>query len=108
LRARLSKVEVAALLVRSTWNQNGNFNPTFAAARLYCILQVLDFVCYPFTRASTPSVDLDIEGVAPSISTLFLRSTWNQQGNCGPILATVRLYCTLLSIYTYVHSSGRC
>jgi hypothetical protein len=45
----------------------------------------------------------------------FFRTTWNQDGNCIPILATLCLYCILqlaifafCPIYLRVHSLGRC
>jgi hypothetical protein len=52
----------------------------------------------------------------PSIPILvFFRTTWNQDGNCIPILATLCLYCILqlaifafCPIYLRVHSLGRC
>jgi hypothetical protein len=60
--------------------------------RLYRILQLDVFVFCPFTRTSSRPVDAGIQEILPSIITLHFRSTRNQRGNCGPILATVRLY----------------
>jgi hypothetical protein len=44
----------------------------------------------------------------PSFPTLFFRSTWNEDGNCGPILTTVRLYCILqLDTVISCYGAGR-
>jgi hypothetical protein len=84
-------ISVRALKFRFTWNQRGNCSPILPTVRLYRIFQVDVFVFYPFTITSIPPVDAGIQG-RPSVTTLSFRSTRNQRGNCGPILATVRLY----------------
>jgi hypothetical protein len=48
--------------------------------RLYRILQLDVFVCYPFTRTCRRRVDVEDRGI-----TLKFRSTWNERGNCSPI-----------------------
>jgi hypothetical protein len=84
-----------ALFFRSIWKQRRNFLPILATVRFYCILQRGVFVWCPATFASTCSVDAGIQAINPSTMTLYTRSTRNQRGNCGPILATVRFYCIL-------------
>jgi hypothetical protein len=75
----------------STRNQRGNCTPILATVRLNCILQLAVFDCCPFTRTFIFSVDARVQDIMPSVTTLFIRSTRNQSGNCRPVLATVRL-----------------
>jgi hypothetical protein len=81
------------LVTRSTKNQRGNRTPILATVRLYRVLQLAVFVFCPFTRTSIRPVDVRIQDTAPSHIRLMSRSTWDQNGNCGPILGTVSLYC---------------
>jgi hypothetical protein len=70
--------------------------PILATVRLYCIRQLAVFAFCPFTHTFIRSpVNAGIQETIPSIITPLFRSTWNQSGNCGPILATVRLYCII-------------
>jgi hypothetical protein len=46
-------------------------------------------------RPSFTTVDAGIQDLTPSVMTLCLRSTRDQRGNWGPIIAPVRLYCML-------------
>jgi hypothetical protein len=47
------------------------------------------------SRTPIRLVNAGIQDIVPSGRTLHFRSTRNQRGNCCPILATMRLYCTL-------------
>jgi hypothetical protein len=84
---------LATLYFRSTRNQCGNCSPILATVRLYRILQLTVFYWCPFTRTFIRSADAGIQGMMPSVATLYFRSTWNQRGNGKPIFATVHLYC---------------
>jgi hypothetical protein len=98
----------ATLISRSTRNQHGNGTPILATMRLYRLLQLAIFVFCPFTRTFIHPVDAGIQDIVPSLITLYLRSTRNEHGNCGPILATVclnRIYSLLSS--SAVHLSVR-
>jgi hypothetical protein len=54
------------------------------------------------TRTSSRQGDAGIQGIIPSIPTLLCRSTRNQCGSFGPILAIVRLYCILqLAVFVF-------
>jgi hypothetical protein len=77
---------------RSTRNQRGNCGLILAAVHLYRILQLTVFNRCPFTLASTCSVDVGMQDIMPSMTTLYFRSTRNQRGNYDPIFATVCLY----------------
>jgi hypothetical protein len=79
--------------------------------RLYCIPQLSVFEFVPFTRTSIHPVDVGIQVIFPSATALTCRSTRNQR--CGPILATVRVYCILQLAVPFnqsilVHWTGRC
>jgi hypothetical protein len=89
---------------RSTQNDEGNRDLIFATVRLYSILQLAVFIFYPFTRTFIRPVDGGIQGMMPSCQILTSRSTRNQHGDCGPILATVRLY-RILQFAVFVFSS---
>jgi hypothetical protein len=80
------------LISRSTWNQRGNCSLILATVHSYCILQFAVFIFCPCTRTSSRQGDAGIQGILPSVITLFLRSTWDQRGNSIPILATVYLH----------------
>jgi hypothetical protein len=80
------------LVCRSTRNQHGNYTPCIATVRFYCIIQLVVFVFCPFSRSSSHLVDTGIQERIPSMPALYWLSTWNQCGNCIPILAKVR-YC---------------
>jgi hypothetical protein len=87
---------VTTLTSRSTRDQRGNCTKTLATVHFHCILQLDVFVFWPCTRASSHWVDVGIiQGILPSVITLFLRSTRNQRGNSIPIIATLRSYCIL-------------
>jgi hypothetical protein len=66
-----------ALTIRSTRNQRGNCDPITATVRFYCILQLGDFGCCPFTRTSNRLGNVGIQDNTPSVTTLFSRSTRN-------------------------------
>jgi hypothetical protein len=88
--------------LRSTRDQRGNCDPVIVTARFHCILQLAVFVFCPFTRTSSAQGDAWIQGIMSSAPTLFFRSTWNEHGNCGPILVTVHLYRILqLAVFVF-------
>jgi hypothetical protein len=73
-----------------TWNQRG---PILATVRFYRSIQLGSSVYLPVRPVTFKNlVDAEIQGIMPPVLTLHFRSTWNQRGNCGPILATVHLY----------------
>jgi hypothetical protein len=69
---------------RSTRNQRGYCCPILVAVPLYRILQLAVFDCCPFTLASTVRGATGIQGIMPSITTLFFRLTWNQRAAIAP------------------------
>jgi hypothetical protein len=80
------------LFSRLTRDVHGNCDPILATVRLYRTLQLDGFIFWSFTLTSTRSAEAGIQVFLPSIPTLKSRSTRNQCGNYGPILATVPLY----------------
>jgi hypothetical protein len=80
------------LYFRSTVKQRDNCDPIHVTVRLYRILQFAVFIFCRFTRTSSRPVDTAIQAIMPPITTLLFRSARNQRGNCGPILAAMRLY----------------
>jgi ribosomal protein L34E len=96
------------LMFRSTRNQCGDCGPILATVRLYRILQLDVFLFCPFARTTICPVEARIQDILPSIQTLFCRSTRNQCGDCGKILATVRLYCILqLDVFVFCPSTRK-
>jgi hypothetical protein len=83
---------IAALFFRSTGNQRGNILPILATVRSYRLLQLPVFECCPTTRTCCRRVDVEVQSIMPSIAALVPRSTWDQRGNCLPIIGTVRWY----------------
>jgi hypothetical protein len=83
------------LFVRSGISVAIACTPILATLRLYRVRELAAFVFCPITRTFLRSVDLWIQGITASAHTHRSRSTWNQRGNCGLILATVRWYRSL-------------
>jgi hypothetical protein len=71
---------VMALSFRSTRNQRGNCSPILATVRLYCILQLVVFIFCPYPNTFSRQADVGIQGIMPSVTTLFFCSTRNQRG----------------------------
>jgi hypothetical protein len=92
---------LATLYFRSTRNQQGNCLPILVTLRWYRILQLLVFVCCPFTRACRRPVDARFQVLMPSVATRCFCSTWDQLGNCLPILVTLRYY-RILQLLVFV------
>jgi hypothetical protein len=65
----------------STRNERGDCTSILATVRLYCIFQFAVFDFLPFTHTLISPVDAGIQGILPSVTTLKLRSTWNQRSN---------------------------
>jgi hypothetical protein len=58
---------------------------------LYRIFQLAVYFFRSFTPTPTRSVDdVAFQDIMPSGTTLQMRSTRDQRGNCSPIFATVR------------------
>jgi hypothetical protein len=74
---------VPTLLFCSTRNQRRNCTPVLATVRFDCLLQLDEFAFCPFARI--PSRSVGIEAITPSTTTLSIRSTQNERGNCNPI-----------------------
>jgi hypothetical protein len=97
---------VMTLMSRSTWIQRDDCGPILTAVHFYRIPQLEVFVFCPFTRLTQRSIrngDASSQGIAPSVTTLFFRSTWNQHGNFGPISSRVHL-CGSLQLDVFVFS----
>jgi hypothetical protein len=77
---------------RSTWHERCNCIQILAIVHLYRILQLDVFVGCPFTRTPSRLVDAEIHGFMPHITTLSVRSSLHECGNCIPILAIVNVY----------------
>jgi hypothetical protein len=76
----------------------GNFLP-IGVNRVSLKVELQATPSTPSGRESSTAASLllvtTLQELPPSVTTLFLRSTRNECGNCTPILATVRLYCLL-------------
>jgi hypothetical protein len=94
---------IPTLFFRSTWNQRSNCDPILVAVHVYRILQLAVVDCCPLTNHTfIRPTDAWIQGIPPSVVTLSVRSTWNQRGDCDPILATVRSYRILqLGVFVF-------
>jgi hypothetical protein len=76
------------LIIRSTWEQRSNCDPILVTVREYRTLQLDVFEFCPYTRTSIRPGYAGIQGLAPSVMALTIRSTWNQRGNFDPISLT--------------------
>jgi hypothetical protein len=77
---------LTTLVIRSTRNHGGNCDPLLSLF-LYRFSQFCVFFHCPFA-----CVDVGVQTLDPSLTTLHICSARNQGGNCGPITNTVFLY----------------